>query len=133
MPDMKKLLIVTSFIVVSFVSLMIGSYYSSSHLSDEFERAQASLSFGQLTTLRKIKSDFSNKCEQQVLERLTHAIDEEKMLIAEYIQSTDDEKLQEYISLRDPELLESLVSYRIDWDKKWTIAGCDKLRIEEIE
>jgi len=119
----------TSFFVGVIVVIMFGMagmYYSMSKFSSSFEGAQAKLSFGQLKRLRQIKSDLDKGCGQQAHNRLSHAIDEEKMLIAEYIQSNDDPELQAYITQRDSKLWKELKSYNVDWGKKWSISGCDE-------
>ncbi len=125
---MKKISLTIGAIIIVIMSGMAGMYYSFSVFSSSYEGAQANLSFGQLKELRQIKSDLDKGCEQQAIDRLSHAIDEEKMSIAEYTQANDDPELQAYITLRDNKLWEELKTYNVDWSKTWSIAGCDEIK-----
>jgi len=123
---LRRLLFVVAILIVAFISGIAGMYFCKNY-SNSLEGVQASLSFGHLKRLRQIKLDLDKGCEQQAFDRLLHSIDEEKMLMAEYIQNNSDPELKSYIFKRDKELWGELKIYSIDWGKTWSISGCDEI------
>lgn len=124
----KNILLLLLIVGIAFLSAIAGSYLTRMHFESSLQGAQAVLSFGQLKILRQIKLDLKMGCERQALDRLSFAIDEKKMLIAEYLQTIEDAEFEKYIIKRDPELLNELKKYHINWDKKLLIKGCDKIK-----
>ncbi len=120
-----------TFIVVLLISLAIASFFLGMNVSKKgveisFDRTQAKLSFHHLNIYSDLQSDFMSDCRSRVESRLKHAIDEQKMLMAEYVQNISDEKFEDYINLRDSSLMDELRAYEVNWDKTWTLPDCPK-------
>jgi hypothetical protein len=114
--------------VISLVAL--GNWFGvigvQNKLSKSIDKVQATSSYAHLVSLLELESDQLSGCDERVNVRLQQAISEQKMLIAEYIQSADDKQFENYISQRSSGLENELKSYIIDWNKTWTIPSCDK-------
>lgn len=123
---MKNTVIVILLVAFSVGSFLFGWDASKRGVAKSVERMQAELSFAHLKVYRDIKSDFMSGCKPRVESRLEHAIDEQKMLMAEYVQSVSDESFKDYINMRDKGLIEELISYEVNWDKTWILPDCSK-------
>jgi hypothetical protein len=121
-----KTKIIIAFVLLSVSSFWLGSYVSTAWINQSINELQAELAFSHLETYEAIKSDLDKKCEEQSLIRLHHAIDEQKMLMAEYVKDYDDLEFAKYISLRYPSLIDELKDYDVNWNKKWSVPNCDK-------
>ncbi|MFK8028300.1 MAG: hypothetical protein AB8C40_09615 [Gammaproteobacteria bacterium] len=120
-----KLIAIIFLIFISLVtSFWLGGKIASEQTAKSIDGVQAKLAFTHKDTYQKIKSDLIAGCNDNASTRLTHAIDEQMMLMAEYLQSSNNIQLEEYINLRDPKLLGKLRSYKVDWNKTWQVPKC---------
>jgi peptidoglycan hydrolase CwlO-like protein len=125
--NMKK-----TFIVVLLFSAIIASFFLGANLSKKaiarsIEQLQAELSFGHLKMYSDIQSDLKSNCRSRADSRLEFVINEQKMRMAEYVQNNViDKKFEDYITLRDSNLIEELRSYEVDWSKEWILPNCKK-------
>lgn len=122
----RKIVFGASVILVVLTSFWFGGYIASERTAKSINGVQANLTFGYLKSYEEIYSYLNSDCKSQAIVKLEFLIDRQKMLMAEYVQSTDDRKFEEYVSLRNSELIEELRYYPINWDKKLTITGCNK-------
>ena len=132
----RKIVFAASVILVVLASFWFGGYIASNRTTKSIYGVQANLAFGHLKAYEEIYSYLNSDCKTQAIVRLEFLIDRQKMLMAEYIQATDDREFEKYVSLRNPELIEELHHYHINWDKKLTITECaegDGKKIKESE
>lgn len=122
---MRKILVTIFFVGALIVSVWFGAYISSKKIANSVEGLQAELAFAHLVTYRKIHNDVAQGCNKQALDRLSHAIDEQKMLMAEFVQAVNDSSFNEYVTIRDPDLIGELSVYEVDWNKSWEIPICN--------
>jgi hypothetical protein len=99
-------------------------------VSSSVDEMQAELSFSHLIDYQKIKVDLISGCEQRARSRVDYLIDQEMMLMAKYVQTTDNTNhkflhFKNYIDLRDKNLIEDLKNYKEDW-KTWKEPACAK-------
>jgi len=121
---MKKTFIVVLLITSVAVSFFFGVNLTKSGIARSVERMQASLSFSHLQVYRNLQSDFLSGCKSRLESRLEQIIDEQNMRMAEYVQNTNDKSFEDYINLRDDNLINELRSYEVDWKKTWTLPDC---------
>lgn len=76
----------------------------------------------------RIRLYVESNCKAQALARLDQAIEEQKMLMAEYLQHTNDGEFVSYVSYRSPDLITKLRSQPISWDKTWVYPECNDKR-----
>ena len=127
---MKMTVIVALLIFAIVISFLFGVVLSKRGIARSVEQLQAELSYSHLKIYRNLQSDFLSGCRSRFESRLEHAIDEQKMLMAEYVQSVSDEKFEDYITLRDSNLIEELRTYKVDWRKTWSLPAC-RTKIEQ--
>lgn len=113
-------------IILAILSFILGFGLSKIGITRSINRIEARSSFYHFLVYQKLQSDFNNGCMNRVRLRLEHIIDEQKMLMAEYVQMTDDKKFLDYIDIRDKKLIDELYSYKIDWGKERTFQKCKK-------
>ena len=131
---MKKTIVVVISISVIVISFFLGANLSERGIEKSVKQLQAELSFAHLKNYRDLQADLLSNCGTRLESRLKFVIDEQKMLMAEYVQNNViDEKFEDYITLRDSNLIEELRSYKVDWSKTWTLPACkhDKKKCEE--
>ena len=121
-----KKVFVTILIISSVTFFMLGLVWSNSGIEKAALEMQAELSFSHYDVYRKLQSEISDGCISRAESRLRQIIDEQKMLMAEFVQYTGDPEFDEYVNFRDPELSSELKSYEIDWGKIWVLPDCDK-------
>ncbi len=122
----KFTITLTSIIAICLVIAVFwfGGYIASNLTAKSMQGAQAKIAFAHMDAFKDIYSDLNSGCKEQALVRLEHFIDEQKMLMAEHVQHTHDKEFEEYISLRDPILIDELKTYNVNWDKKWIVPKC---------
>ncbi len=123
---MKKTIIIILFIISIISAFILGMSLSKKGIARSVERIQAELSFGHLQVYKELKSDILAECRIRLMSRLEHIIDEQKMLMAEYVQSGNSYDYEHYINLRDSNLIKELHSYKVDWNKSWTLPACNQ-------
>lgn len=121
-----KIIIAFAILIMSIFFFWLGSYLSSNKIHQSINELQAQLAFSHLVTYEELKLELENGCNEQSLLRLRHAIDAQKMLMAEYVQTYNDKEFSSYISLRSSSLIDELAEYEINWNKKWSIPNCVK-------
>lgn len=122
---MKKTFIVILLISVVVASFFLGANLSRKSIARSIEQLQAELSFAHLDNYRDLQSYFLSGCKTRVESMLEFVIHEQKMLMAEYVQNNViNEKFENYITLRDSNLIEELRSYEVDWSKEWKLPSC---------
>jgi hypothetical protein len=121
---MKIFVAIALLVITSCGSFLFGWWVSKHGFSNEAESVQAEINFGHLETYKDLKSDFLGHCAQRLEARLDHAIDTQKMLIAEHLRNAGDKRLRDYIKLRDEKLLVELQTYDINWTKEWVLPDC---------
>lgn len=121
---MTFMLLVIFTVLALLASFWFGGHIASNQTAKSIYGVQANLSFGHLKSYEEIYSYLDSDCKSQAMEKLEFLIDGQKMLMAEYVQSTYDKKFEEYVSLRNSGLIEELRHYRVNWDKVLTTDGC---------
>lgn len=117
--------LITSVILTAAVSFWLGGYIASNQTLVSAYRMQANLAFRHLRAYEQIHSYIISDCLPQAKTRLEFLINEQKMLMAEYVQSFQDKKYEDYVSLREPNLINELRDYHVDWDKEMVVPECD--------
>ena len=100
-------------------SFLAGRHFSADvvghHLSAALSEINAAQVYGQLSAHQNLLSYLEAGCVAQAITLLRFNIDGQKMSLAERIHDSYDQKLEEYIASRNPELLEELEYYETDY------------------
>ena len=112
-------------ILMLLASFWGGGYISSNRLITSVHGMQAKLAFRHFTAYEEVRAYVHSGCASQAIERLDFLIDQQKMLMAEYIQEWNDVEFEEYVSSRYLGLIEDLRRYDIDWSKELIVTRCD--------
>jgi len=121
---MKKTIVVILLIFALIASFLLGANITKTQIEKSADQMQAELSFGHLDTYQNLQSDILSECMSRAKSRLEFAIDEQKMLMAEYVQSIRNEDFEKYINIRDSDLIQELLSYEVNWKKTWPLPDC---------
>lgn len=122
---MNKVAIVVVLIVVSAVSFLLGGNLATKGIEKSVDRMQAELGFGHFRVYRELQTDLSSDCRTRVEARLQQMIEEQKMRMAEYVQSGSDAEFESYVNKRDSGLMDELRGYEVNWDKEWVVPSCN--------
>ena len=122
---MKKIGIALIVVVIGLGSFVIGMHWMKNKISRSAEEMEATLSFSHWKNYRRIRDDVSSGCISRAIARLNQAIEEQEMLMAEYVQGGASKKFERYIELRNDRLLQRLRDYEVDWGKEWQIPACE--------
>ena len=121
---MKKTIVVILLIFGLIASFLLGANITKNQIAKSADQMQAELSFGHLDTYHNVQSDILSGCMLRAKSRLEFVIDEQKMLMAEYVQSIRNIEFENYINKRNGKLIQELLSYEVNWDKTWTLPDC---------
>jgi len=121
---MKNYIVWISVIIVIVLSFFAGMHFSKIGIARSVGQLQAELSFGHLKHYKDLQVDLRSNCKPRAESRLVFMINEQKMLMAEYVQKNRDEQFEKYINMRDKNLMTELRTYKVDWDKEWTLPVC---------
>lgn len=121
----KRILSTTIALLVLVATFWFGGHVASNRTARSIYGVQAILAFRHLKAYEETYSYLESDCISQAMQKIKFLINEQKSLMAEYVQSNDDSKFREYVSLRNPGLIEELRHYPINWDRELTITGCD--------
>ncbi|QMU60554.1 MAG: hypothetical protein GKR92_02120 [Gammaproteobacteria bacterium] len=125
MQSMKITFLIIFIVISCAASFWLGGKTAINRVSKTIDGMQTQLAFGHKKTYDEIYADLNNGCKKAALSRLSFAMDEQMMLMADYFQSNNDSRLEDYIKLRDPNLINTLHSYKVDWKKTWKISPCN--------
>ncbi len=121
-----KLTLTLVVVALCSASFLAGGWLASKRLGLSMESMQAILSYGHWETYRGLQSDALAGCIPRVMVRLDRATYEQRMLMADHVQSPNDGQFEQYAKIRAPELLPGLRSETIRWDKQWELPPCNK-------
>lgn len=121
---MKKAIISVSMISIILATFFLGAYFSNRGMTQSVLRMQAELNFAHLQIYNELQKDHQAGCKNRVASRLEFIINEQKLLMAEYVQEYNDQQFEDYINLRDSDLISELQSYDINWNKVWSLPDC---------
>lgn len=122
---MRNYIIWFSVFIVIVLSFFAGMHFSKIGIARSVGQLQAELSYGHLKHYKDLQSDLRSNCKPRAESRLEFMINEQKMLMAEYVQKNHDEKFENYVNKRDKDLVAELRTYNVDWDKEWTLPDCN--------
>lgn len=114
------------FLFVALVFYLFGFSNARQGVGYALDVTQGELAFNHYKRYVKIKSDLEVGCFDEAVDKLEFSIANQKTILAEYIQHHGVNEIKAYIYKRDPDLLEELKSYEIDWEKKWTENSCNQ-------
>ena len=126
---MKKLALITLYIVSIVLAFLAGGQLSYKHSLEGFsvalDETQAMLWFNHLLQFREIEADLEIRgCEEVALEKTRIAIDGELRLLSSFHQEYPDSSLNKYITDRDAKLLDRLKSFTSKYGDSWTVPQC---------
>ena len=134
--SMKKLSLVTLYIVSIIISAAISSYITSRSqipfknqipvINKTIYEGEAMLWFNHLLQFREIETNLSKGCTAEALEATRIAIDQEMLLLSKFHKVSGDASVNKYISDRDPKLLSQLDSFESKYGGSWTIPQCSE-------
>lgn len=130
---MKRNVIIALLIFAIIASFFLGANLSKIGIARSVKQLQAELSFHHLHAYSDLQSDFLSGCRSRVESRLEHIIDEQKMQMAEYVQNVSDKKFEDYITLRDRDLIEELRTYKVNWKKTVTLPECKSNNTKKLK
>jgi hypothetical protein len=86
-----------------------------------FASLQATLAFGHLKSYERVESLLTRKCYEAALTEATELKNLQLALVSENLRESDnDPELVEYIKIRDPKLLETVLAGRVPQPKAYT-------------
>lgn len=112
--------------LTAFITYFSGVSVGKQGIGYALDVTQGELAFNHLKRYQVIKSDLEMGCLDEALEKLHFSIDEQMMLLAEYVQHHKVDAIDAYIAKRDETLLDRLKTYEIDWEKKWVEKTCQE-------
>ncbi|MBA4503451.1 hypothetical protein [Marinobacterium marinum] len=124
---MKNRILFSLAIFSMLIAYFIGVSVGKQGISYALDVTQGELAFNHLKRYRVIKEDLESGCLEEALEKLSFYVDEQMMLLAEYVQHHKVEAINSYIAKRDDTLLGQLKSYEIDWKKEWVEKKCQEI------
>lgn len=92
----------------------------------ELDKTQAELSFNHMIRYRELESDLSKGCYSIALEKAKISKDQELVLLASFLKDHPNTSLSQYISDRDPALIEQLRTFKSDYGNTWKEQQCNK-------
>lgn len=115
--------------VVIFMIGCLSSYRFGIHLShkafgDDLLEVQAMLSFNHLQSYEEISVCLEKGLSIEAKGKTNHAVISERELLAGFLSSIKSTRLNEYISIRTNESLESLKGYKYERGSRWTVPSC---------
>lgn len=92
----------------------------------ELDKTQAELSFNHMVRYRELESDLSKGCYSIALEKAKISKDRELVLLASFLKDHPNTSLSQYISDRDPALIEQLRTFKSAYGNTWKEQQCNK-------
>lgn len=117
-------------IVLLVVLLTSGAAYrfgikvTNDAYSEGHAATQAMLSFNHLLRYEELSDCLSNGKSKEAALKLKMSIISEKELIAEFLQTHNNDKINKYISIRYPQGIESLEKFKSSRGSSWNEPAC---------
>jgi hypothetical protein len=92
--------------------------------SEGLEATQAMLSFKNLLRYEELSDCLSNGKSKEAVLKLKMSIISEKELIAEFLQTHNNDDINKYISIRYPQGIESLEKFKSSRGSSWNEPAC---------
>ena len=124
---MKKLgYIITGVIIVGAVAVAYrtGIKVTTLAYSDQLNDMQAILAFNHLQRYEELLACLEREKSEDAKVKLEMSIISEKERIARFLVEQNSDRVNEYITLRYPDGLESLKSFESDRGSRWEEPGC---------
>ena len=127
---MKKLAIAIGWLA-SLV--LVAAFASSSAMKNqmvgvgvELDKTQAMLAFNHMARYRELESDLTKGCYSEALEKAKISKDQELSLLASLFKEHPDTSFSQYVSDRDPALVEQLKTFKSAYGNSWKEPQCGK-------
>ena len=122
----KKVVISLSviFLVSCLASYRFGIYLSQKAYAKGLQETQAILSFNHMNRYEELVSCLENGKHAEAKGKLKQSIITQKELLASFLNSVESERVNEYISLRSKESLESLKKFESMRGSSWNDPPC---------
>jgi hypothetical protein len=92
--------------------------------STQVNDVQAILAFNRIRDEREVQSLLERGCVTQAKEYLDFYRAEELETLAGFFRGSLSDSTKEYVSLRDPDLLKDLATYRSKYGRTWAAPDC---------
>lgn len=92
--------------------------------TDEYAAVQAMLAFNHLQRYEELSDCLANGMPDETAQKLQMSIINEKELVAKFLRSHNSTRINKYISIRYPQGIESLRSYKSDRGSRWSEPSC---------
>lgn len=108
-------------IAVAYASFLYGLRAQYTDLSRSLAHVQATLAFAHYKGYQRLESLLLRKCYEAALTQARGLIDEQLRLLADNLRETgNDPELVEYVKVRDPKVLETVLAGRVPEAKPYT-------------
>ena len=124
--SMNKTVACVVLVLVAIMAFWAGSKVSFATKISPALEVQATVAYGNYDALDKINNDLARGCVARAQSRIEFLADQQKMLLADYIQNWDDPKFESYISLRNAPLLKELKRNDFVWNSDVVLPDCEK-------
>lgn len=92
----------------------------------ELDKTQAMLAFNHMGRYRELESDLARGCYSEALEKAKVSKDQELSLLAAFFKEHPDTSINQYVSDRDPALVEQLKTFKSSYGNSWKEPQCSK-------
>lgn len=124
---MKKKHYIVVFIILLSVggtAYLFGVKVKKDAISEGFAATQAMLAFNHLKRYEELSDCLLNQKPEAAALKLKMSIVNEKELIAEFLQSYNNAKINKYITIRYPQGIESLKNFKSNRGSRWSEPTC---------
>lgn len=126
---LRNLVAVAVLLIVAVGSFVLGAKGQRLHteqLNGQIAAGQAMLWFNHLKRYQEIEADLAQGCTAEAHEKVKISIAKEMSLLSSFYRRHRETWVNEYISKRDPELLQELASYKDPYGNSWKEPKCSK-------
>ena len=102
--------------IACLISYVAGVQVGKQGFGIALYRTQGELAFNHLERYEALKTDVKLNCNESALQKLDSSIREQKMVLAEIINTFQANSVRDYIASRNEELLTELSSYEGNWN-----------------
>ena len=111
-------------LLVSAASYRFGIKVTKTAWNKNYASVQAMLAFNHLKKYESLSECLNNGKYDVAIKKIENSIITEKELISKFLQTYNDAMMNEYISIRYPQGIESLRNFKSNREGRWTVAGC---------
>ena len=114
-----------SLVAAAAIGFAVGSRSMRRYAGSELDATQASLAFNHLQRYQELESDLQNGCAKEAMFKADVSVDQELALLASFFSRNQPAWVIEYVSIRDPTLLNRLKTFKSKYGTRWSEPKCE--------